>query len=255
MSNQSDYAAKLEAAKNLNADDVQVPYIPVGIYAQEAEDLYHWCKDDLAQLTNAGLSEEVINNLPVCTGALREAQSIWMKEQQTRKEAEQKWVDESPVAFDFRDQLVHSFRYAFRKSSDLLNRVDAISEGASNADMVQDLNDLAILGKANTELLQQIGFDLQLLDKAAEQSDYLADLLGQANGDRKSENESKEIRDRMYTLLKYVVDEIRDCGKYVFWQNENRLKGYSSVYMRRYRGRSSSKASNITSDSTEEEGI
>lgn len=252
MSNQSDYAAKLEAAKSLNPEEVQVPYFPVGIYTQEAEDLYHWCKDDEAELTKAGLSAEVIENLPVLTGATREAQSLWMKEQQTRKEAEQKWADESPGAFDFRDRLVHSFRYAYRKSPDLLNRVDAIAEGSSNADMIQDLNDLAVLGKANKEALQKISFDLQLLDKAAEQSDYLADLLGQANGDRKSNNEDKEIRDRMYTLLKHVVDEIRDCGKYVFWQNENRLKGYSSAYQKRIRGRRTSVSDTVNTDTAGE---
>ena len=238
MSNQKDYAAKLEAAKNLVKEEVQVPYIPVGIYLQEAEDLYHWSKEDQAQLLTTGLQKSVINDLPSLAGACREAQSIWMKDLQTKEEAEEKWSNESPKMFDFRDQLLHSFRYAFRENQDLLARVNDIAEGYGNADMVQDLNDLAILGKANVELLKAIGFDIKLLDVAANKSDNMADLLGRANGDRLSENETKVMRDRMYTLLKQSVDMIRDCGKYVFWRDEERLKGYSSKYQRLLRGKS-----------------
>lgn len=200
---------------------------------QESEDLYHWSKEDEEKLLLAGLSKKAINDLPVLASACRESQSLWMKDQQTRKEAEEKWSKESPKAFDFRDQLIHAFRYAFRDNPDLLGRVDEIAEGYGNADMVQDLNDLAILGKANIKLLEAINFNTALLDEAADKSDAMADLLGRANGDRLSENESKIMRDRMYTLLKQTVDEIRDCGKYVFWRDGNRLKGYSSAYYRR----------------------
>ncbi|WP_171973151.1 hypothetical protein [Saccharicrinis aurantiacus] len=41
------------------------------------------------------------------------------------------------------------------------------------------------------------------------------------------------IRDQMYTLLKRYVDEIRSCGKYLFWRNSDRLRGYSSEYKRK----------------------
>lgn len=73
---------------------------------------------------------------------------------------------------------------------------------------------------------------------AASKSDMLADLLGKANGDRLGVNESKDLRNRMYTLLKKSVDEIRNCGKYVFWRIKDRLKGYSSRYQRKIRGKS-----------------
>ena len=38
------------------------------------------------------------------------------------------------------------------------------------------------------------------------------------------------IRDKAYTLLKWAVDEIRECGRFVFWRTPERLKGYSSPY-------------------------
>ena len=238
MSNQTDYASKLDAANAIPEDQVQTPYIPVGIYLQEAEDLYHWSMQDKDKLVAASLPAVKIKNLPTYTGACRIAQSMWMKDQQQRKDSEDEWKEEAPKAFDLRDRLVHALDFAYRDDSDLSRRVDAIREGAGNADMIQDLSDIAVLGKANPGPLKKINFDLKLLDKAEELSDTLGDLLGRVNGDRLSTNESKIIRDRMYTLLKQNVDEIRDCGKFVFWRNDDRLRGYSSNYMRRNRGKS-----------------
>lgn len=43
------------------------------------------------------------------------------------------------------------------------------------------------------------------------------------------------MRNRAYIYLKQAVDEIRDCGKYTFACNPERLKGYRSEYLRKYR--------------------
>ncbi|WP_346862443.1 hypothetical protein [uncultured Draconibacterium sp.] len=58
-------------------------------------------------------------------------------------------------------------------------------------------------------------------------------MLAEANGDKADPNESKIIRDKAYTHMKVLVDEIRLAGKYVFRKNPNRLKGYSSEYWRK----------------------
>ena len=84
MSNKDDFAAKKAEAQTIKGDDVQVPYMPVGVYAQEAEDLAHWAKGDKEQLIAVGLSEELLNEIPTRAGALREAQSRWMEEMRSR---------------------------------------------------------------------------------------------------------------------------------------------------------------------------
>jgi hypothetical protein len=89
------------------------------------------------------------------------------------------------------------------------------------------------LGRENPDPLTTIGFDLAQLDLAATRADELADLLAEANGDKADQNNSKVIRDKAYTYLKAVVDEIREAGKYVFRKNPYRLKGYSSDYWRK----------------------
>lgn len=89
------------------------------------------------------------------------------------------------------------------------------------------------MGKANPEPLTSIGFDATKPDTAAPRSDEMAELLATANSDKAEQNESKLIRDKAYTHFKELVDEIREAGKYVFRNDKNRLKGYSSSYWRK----------------------
>ena len=242
MSSTTDYNELLPVFTEMNPADVLIPNIPIDVFVQEAENLYHWCPDDEDALIRVGLDWNLVTTLPIRAGACREAQSIWIKERNIRQDAEQAWKDEAPAAFDLRDQLIHDFRFAFRKSDGLLSRVEEIAQGDSNSDMVQDLNDLAILGNAHTDLLGLINFDLVKLETAAEVSDRMGDLLGATNGERKEVSESMVIRDKAYTYLKQAVDEIRECGKFAFWRNPDRMKGYTSDYWKAQKKTTSEKA-------------
>jgi len=233
MSSLSDYNDLLPVIQAIVPGDVMTPTMPVDVFVQEAEDLFHWCPIDQVALMNAGLDWSLVDSLPIRAGACREAQSLWNKERNTRQETEQIWSNESPAAFNLRDELVHTFRYAYRNNPGLLGRVDEIAQGDSNSDMIQDLNDLAELGKANLDLLAVVNFETILLERAALVADRMADLLGATNGERKSDSEAMLIRDKAYTYLKQAVDTIRDCGKYKFWRTPDRLKGYNSEYWRK----------------------
>ena len=58
----------------------------------------------------------------------------------------------------------------------------------------------------------------------------ISGLRATANGDKACQNASKTIRDKAYTHLKELVDEIREAGKYLFWRDPNRYTGYGSQY-------------------------
>lgn len=235
MSSSSDYNDLLPVIQAIPSNEVLTPTIPIDVYVQETENLWQWCKDDQSALVAAGLDWNFVASLPVRAGACREAQSLWNKERNVRKKAEKDWKEQAPQAFDLRDQLVHTYRYAFRKDSTLLDRVEEIALGNTNADMVQDLNDLAVLGRNNPEPLQLIRFDITLLDRASQTADEMGELLGIVNGERETDSETMIIRDKAYTYLKQAVDEVRDCGKFVFWRNPERAQGYSSDYWQRKR--------------------
>jgi hypothetical protein len=232
MANIEDYNAKIEDILSIPDNEVTEPNMPVDVGLQEAENLYAWSSMDKIPLATVGITTETLNDLPIRTGACRQAQSNWFKDRNSQLEAQRQWAEAAPEAFELRDELVHTFRYAYRNDTVILARVAEIAEGNSNADMIQDLNDLSVLGKNNTALLEAINFDLEKLDSAANASDELAAILALANGDKSLQSETKMIRDKAYLYMKQLVDEIRAAGKYVFWKNEKRLKGYRSEFLR-----------------------
>lgn len=233
MANIDDYNAKLAEIMAIPSGEVSEPAMPVNAALQEAENLCKWSLDDAEALKTVGITKAMINDLAVRAGACREAQSIWNKDYRSQQEAQKEWAEQAPLAFELRDDLLASLRYAYRNDEALLNRVKAISEGNTNADMIQDLNDIAVLGRENAEPLTAIGFDPTQLDLAATRADELAELLAEANGDKADPNESKLIRDKAYAYMKMLVDEIREAGKYVFRKKPRRLKGYTSEYWRK----------------------
>lgn len=242
MANKEDYQTKLDAINAIPNNQIQVPVMPIDIYLQEAEDTHQWSSNDAAELATVGITREMIDDIPVRAGALREAQSIWAKDRYAQEDAQIQWKIQSPLAFDLRNELLHIFYFAFRKDEVLLNRVRKIAEGDSNADMIQDLNDLAVLGKANIDTLKAVGAKPALLDDAATKADEMASLLATANGDRAEQSEAKTIRDKAFTHLKQLVDEVREAGKFLFWRNPDRYKGYVSNYRKKHRDKSEPEA-------------
>lgn len=228
------YDTKLVVLEALPQEEVKSPTIPVDVFMQEAENLFVWAKEDKETLVTKGLDWQVYaEDLPTRTGACRYAQAVWMKERYSQEEAAKAWKEESPKAYEFRNDLLADLRFAFRKRPDLSARVRAIADGDGDADMIQDLMDISVLGKANIAELEKAKYDLRNFDIAAQKSDALAELLAKANGATLDNSKAKEIRDRAYTHLKEAIDELRETGKYAFRKDPERYKGYISRYRRR----------------------
>lgn len=237
MSSADDLAALRPTLQALSADALKKPSIPVKIYVQEAENLARWCLADQGALTAAGLDWTLVTQLPQRIGALREAESQWFKSRFSREEAQQQWELKAPQAYALRDQLLRAMRYAYRREAALLSRVAAISEGTGHADMIQDLNDIAALGRDFAAPLHGIGVAAELLEQAASTAADMGELLAQVNGERADSSSARILRDQAYSLLKEAVDDIRDCGQYVFWDNPARFPGYISQHLRTFRAR------------------
>ena len=100
-------------------------------------------------------------------------------------------------------------------------------------DLIQDLSDYSAFAKQYPEPLSAILFDTSKTERAKQISLDLVDLMNKVDGVKNSKNRPEKImRDRAYTHLKQLVDEIRDYGKYVFWNDEEKQKRYSSEYIR-----------------------
>lgn len=228
MSNSDDLAAKRDKITSIK--NVKTPNIPIRIYLQEAEKLQGSAEADKAILLTSGLDPLFIDELPVCIGACREAQSMWNEQRHTLESVEKEWESKSDAAYALHDALLHDFLYAYRDDIRLLKRVRAIAEGNGDEDMIQDFNDIAVFGKKHPKELAAINFDMAQLDLAAATSDNMASLLAASELVEDSDSASKVLRDQAYTLLKLSVDKIRGAGKYKFWKDPEKLKAYRSDY-------------------------
>ncbi|MCY1720052.1 hypothetical protein OU798_06845 [Prolixibacteraceae bacterium Z1-6] len=235
MSDRQDYDACYDAFMAIPAEEVKTPDMPVNVAIQESENLYLWSLNDKAGLTGAGLPETTIDSLTVRNGACRTAEAMWKREQHTPQDAQKEWEERAPAAYELRDQLLHTFRYAFRNDERLLKKVSDIANGTGDADMIQDLSNAVALGEANPEPLALINFDATLLPLAATTADELAIVLAQANGEKEIDHQVKIIRDRAYNYMQQAANEIKNCGRYVFWKNEARLKGYRNIYKNKHK--------------------
>jgi uncharacterized protein (DUF111 family) len=76
MPHTEDYQAKLEIISAISEQDLKSPAMPVDVYLQEAENLFHWASDDKEALMGVGLDWEWVADLKGRTDALRQLESI-----------------------------------------------------------------------------------------------------------------------------------------------------------------------------------
>ena len=226
------YELLLSSIEAIEDAATKTPNMPVDVYIQEASDLMIWSQKDKGTLSKVGVSKTTFDAISKQIDALQYIQSMWMEDRNSQEEARQEWEERSPHAFELKNELEHTYRFAFRMRPDLLAKVHLIEDGRGRVDMIQDLSHLAVLGKANQPLLKAIGYPAAKLDLAAKLAVELKVLLAKANGEKEESNSVKLLRDKAYTLLKKSVDEIREAGKFVFWKESKRLKGYKSKYFR-----------------------
>lgn len=226
MSYHDDFELWKEQIEDLPSEELKLPNQPIDDFVVGTETLAVEANKDREALAAAGLDVTLIDDLTSLSGALRYCQALWMSEYRAREEAQREWLVQSPMAYELRDELLHHLSFAYRDHDDVLKKVMRIREGASNADMVQDLVEIAILGEKYPEPLHAINFDLVQLQEARTVSHTMSELLAAANGAVGESSVNKELRDRAFTLLFEKSRIIRDYGRYVFWKDEDQKKRY-----------------------------
>tara|TARA_R110001583_G_scaffold48896_2_gene153010 strand:+ start:15306 stop:16052 length:747 start_codon:yes stop_codon:yes gene_type:complete len=232
MLDQDDLQNIIEEIKAFPQNQLKKCEMPIGIYIHEIDGLHTRASIDLPQLIAAGMPPELIDKMLARTNGLRTAQCNWEEQSTQRQQAIKIWKTESPAIYALRADLIENMTFAYRNNADLLRKLKAIKKGNSHADAVQDLANLALLGRANSSPLQAIHFDITLCDKASEEATKMGRLLGQVGGQMYVDDELKVFRDKAFSLLKEAVDEVRSYGRFVFRKNSDLQKSYTSKYIR-----------------------
>ncbi|HMA65832.1 MAG: hypothetical protein ACM31E_10765 [Fibrobacterota bacterium] len=232
------YETHIKDAILISESDLEGPQMPVGIYTQEAVDLATSAKVDKEALVSAGLDWAFVESLPGRAAALTQAESNWRCQRFGKEEACIRWGELGPKAYELRDTILHTFFYAYRKNPSILARVQDIAKGDGDEDMILDLNTESTLGKQYPDELSAIKFDMKQLDLAASTGFEMQQLLAESHGSTPAYNEARVLRDQAYAYLKEAVDEVRECGQFLFYREAHRFSRYGSKYLRTQRQRS-----------------
>lgn len=230
MSDQQNLLNHLEEITAVAEEKIQYCRMPYKVFINEAEALHTHASIDLPLLQAVNFDVLKLDRLLSLTGALRTAQSNWETKKTKKQKNEERWRNEAPEMHKLHSKLIDHMGFAFRGNEFLLRKLKGIKKGKSKADMIQDMANLAVLGKENAELLQAINFDLAELDTATQMADEMGSLLGDINGRMYFADDLKLTRDKAYTLCKELVDEIRSYGKFVFQNNDEKRKVYAGKY-------------------------
>ncbi len=194
--------------------------------------MYDRASKDLKQLSVCGISEETLNDLRMRTEACRFIYLQWKFLSKEKRVNSTKWAKLSPQAFELKDDLIHTFLYAFRNYPELISTLRDIKKGNTQANLIQNLNNLSMLGLAHLDKLEAVNIDKETLTKASELSKSMAKILAAYHSEKANSDLIKEQHMKAFTYTKELVDEIRLAGKYIFWKDEKRLKQYASAYVR-----------------------
>ncbi|MCP4214810.1 MAG: hypothetical protein GY765_09135 [bacterium] len=209
-------------------------HVPVGVYIQEAKSLYLWSVQDKEALQGAGLSGELLEDIPLRVEALSETQAA-LDAVKTKNTTTEAWKALYADAMEFRSELIVVFAYAFRSNIESLEVLREVKKKTSQAEIIQSFMDLSALGECSLELLEAVEFDTSLLDRAASLNQELRDSLSYKLAGMTKLTGAKEDRNKAYTHLKEAVDEVRAAGKFVFRKDDTRLPGYRSRHLRQVR--------------------
>jgi len=219
--------------RKITVNQIVSPTIPVDISVGEAGQLHQYVSEDKPELLAKGLSEDLIEQLIPRAKFLQNKQSEWTAVYQSALSNTQEWEEKIEEGRLLQRELKNDFQFAYRKHPAILKKLNQILDGSGNMDLIQDLSDYPVFAQQHPEPLEAILFDTAKTERAKQVSLELTDLMNKVDGVKNSKNRPEKLmRDRAYTYLKQLVDEIRAYGKYAFWDNEEKQQRYSSEYIR-----------------------
>ncbi|MFA9370109.1 MAG: hypothetical protein ACERIH_00155 [Labilibaculum antarcticum] len=230
MSDQADLEILLDEINAIANENTKHCDMPFEIYIYEAERLHTRATEDLAELSAVNMPVGLIDELHARTKALSRAQLNWVELTGEKKQAMTNFKAETPALLKLRKCLIDNMQFAFRNDKDLLKKIRDIKKGNSLTNIIFDLALLARLGKSNAKTLQAINFDLSLCDKATSEYERISKLQAIKDSKMYVPDDMLLIRNKAFTLLKQVVDEIRSYGKFAFRDNPEIVKAYQSQH-------------------------
>jgi hypothetical protein len=195
----------------LSADDAETaPSTPVDqalLAAKRIESRLSRYRSQFATLPTFDI--QYLDVLPIAAAQLKVGQTAWQKGH--LKALQQSTAKSRKEAEALRKRLLKYARYLFRKDPEMLSQVNRIAEGTGEADLVNDLNDLAEMVSENSKLFLAIK---DVPKDAEKKARGLAAILEEGT-DPTSARPAKRTRNLAAAVLDMIVTELRDASEIV----------------------------------------
>jgi hypothetical protein len=213
MSNEEGLPLIKSLLDGTDVNNLRVVEIPIRPLIQIAENLYErGTRDsDLLQKYNYDISKLKI--IPELCNQLRDKSADFFDVRFDQSKSQKEFLKMREIADDLIYSCLAFFDVAFYGNSELMTKVSQIRAGGSHADSIQDLVDIKKVAENNKELLDKVGFDFSVLDQIPEMASKMANMLAKSTADNSESPVQRVARDKVYTVLRDLLDELVRYGR------------------------------------------
>ncbi len=220
-----------------DALDPQYVHDPVAnpmVYVEEARGLVAILlkNSELATpLKELGIDESVYEKTMLAAKLCEVTEHKWLL--LLKRSRRSSWSEVEKRGQMMRDELIAAARYHLRHDAHMLHELDLVQEGEGAADLILDLDTLARFIRARRRSFRHDPlFDAdERADAARKLAHELREHLGEIPRDPEREA-LRKLRARSFSLLSYLLFEIRQAGLYRFWKDEENVKFFGNAHDR-----------------------
>lgn len=203
--------------------------MPLKEFTQTAVNLSERGRRDSALLQKSNYDLEKLDLIPVLSQLLRQKNSDFFEIRFTTSQSRVDFLGMREKADYLIGECLYAFDAAFHDNETLMSKAGEIKLGSSHTDTIQDVIDCKTLAFSNRERLEKIGFDFSILDGADELAANMSSLLAKALADESESPEKRIARDKIYTALRLVLEELVRIGRYAA-RNTSNQDQYTLAY-------------------------
>ena len=194
--------------ESINHDLILKPNVAIGVYLQEAYNLYYYAQPDKEMLCSKGLDGHLLEELPRRIDFAREREARWYSTRYSETASQKELERIFSLINASRKELLAVMEFAFFGDS-RARVVTYIEKGEGVADYVQDLWDIVNHAEENITQLIAVGCDTRHIDVLKENRQVYANLVAKCDVDEEQKPFVRNDRDRAYTFLLVAVEAIR----------------------------------------------
>jgi hypothetical protein len=220
--------------EQLDPSYIHDPLVSPLVFIQEARELLQELEPraDLTEpLRDLGITGETFGKAHQCAALCEEIEASWSAI--VRKSRRSTWSEVEKRGQQMREELIAAARYHLRHDAMMLHELDLVQEGEGAADLILDLDTLARFIRGRRRCFRRDPhFDVdERADGARSMAHELRDHLGDIPRDPERDA-MRKLRARAFSLLSFLVFEIRQAGLYRFWRDEERLQCFGKTHER-----------------------